>query len=351
MDRNNFSVMHLDTGREWRGGQRQVLILHKGLLNAGIDSHLVCNKFGALYKQCKKEEIPRVYPLEYENKVKTGEYEKAADIIEPDIVHTHDSHALSLALKLKNDFLLVNTRRVSYPIKFLSRKLKYAQVDVHVGVSISIGKMLSKYFKHVHTIPSCIELSRFKPERQKDVLENPKDINILFVGAFSKQKGVDVLIRAAGELDKIHRNVQFHFVGGGDLETEMHNLTEELGISNITSFYGARYDVENFYKSADMLVVPSVDGEGSSGVIKEGMACGLKVIASNLPENMELGEDGEHLLFFKNSDHNDLCNMIDNVIENRDGLNKNIILEKSQEFDCSNLIEKYERLYKQYLES
>jgi glycosyltransferase involved in cell wall biosynthesis len=53
---------------------------------------------------------------------------------------------------------------------------------------------------------------------------------------------------------------------------------------------------------ADILVVASVHGEGSSAAIKEAWACGLPVAASDLPSNLELVEPGVSGVAFASGD-------------------------------------------------
>ena len=50
------------------------------------------------------------------------------------------------------------------------------------------------------------------------------------------------------------------------------------------------------------MLVPSVDGEGSSGAIKEGWVTGVPVICSDLPSNMELIQHTTNGLLVKTGD-------------------------------------------------
>ena len=46
-----MKILHVDTGRTWRGGQKQVFSLHRGLLERGVDSLLVCSDGGELQRR------------------------------------------------------------------------------------------------------------------------------------------------------------------------------------------------------------------------------------------------------------------------------------------------------------
>ena len=49
----------------------------------------------------------------------------------------------------------------------------------------------------------------------------------------------------------------------------------------------------------DLLVLPSVSGEGSPAVVKEAMACGVPVVAADLEGVREIVEDGVQALLVK----------------------------------------------------
>jgi len=56
------------------------------------------------------------------------------------------------------------------------------------------------------------------------------------------------------------------------------------------SLFGCQ-DSRQFLPYFDALLVPSIDGEGSNAVIKEGWAVGIPVACSALPSNKELVRD------------------------------------------------------------
>ena len=127
-----------------------------------------------------------------------------------------------------------------------------------------------------------MDIKRFDRVVDKTIFDKNGDINIVYVGAFSNQKGVDVLIKAFSNLAKNYNNAVLHLIGDGELLQPMKNLAKSLEVDHNIVFYGARKDVEDFYLNSDYVVCPSVSGEGSSGVIKEGMAAGKIVITSDL---------------------------------------------------------------------
>jgi glycosyltransferase involved in cell wall biosynthesis len=59
-------------------------------------------------------------------------------------------------------------------------------------------------------------------------------------------------------------------------------------MGNAFRFTGFRLDVPSLIGLCTVIAAPSLDGEGSSAVIKEAMMLGTPVVASDLPGNVEV---------------------------------------------------------------
>jgi hypothetical protein len=125
-------ILHLDSGRELRGGQWQVLYLLRGLRARGHEVQLLAR--GALLDSAKREGFDAV-PLSF-----------AGISNEAQILHAHDarSHALA-ALRRQLSPLppLVVSRRVAFPVRsgFLSR-WKYRQASRYIAISRFVAAQL-----------------------------------------------------------------------------------------------------------------------------------------------------------------------------------------------------------------
>jgi len=109
-------VLHLDSGREMRGGQWQSLRLHEGLLERGHDSVLLRRG--------------QITPLRI-----AGRF---------DIVHAHDARSHTLAALFARAPLVVS-RRVAFPVRqsFTSR-WKYRRPAMFLAVSKYVAGELNK---------------------------------------------------------------------------------------------------------------------------------------------------------------------------------------------------------------
>lgn len=347
-----INVLHIDTGLHWRGGQRQVLTLHEGLIKKNIKSHLTCNLEGELFKKQFEKNISNLTGFKFDSEFSALTIKlilEKIELLKPNIIHCHDSHSVGLirTLKHQTNATLFHTRRVSYPINFLSRFIKYNKIDVHIAVSDNINKYLSNFFQNIHTIQSCIDSSRFAKKNKKVYVFDQFEKNILFVGALTNQKGVHTLLEAFSRVSSNH-NIGLHIVGDGVLKNELRKFVLAKKIHEKVIFHGSKMNVEDFYISADYVVSPSIDGEGSNGVIKEALAAGKTVIASNLEDNKDLFEDNETGFFFEKNNPSSLQEILTKLIDSKIYLNSENLKKHAKKFNCKNLILEHLKLYDKY---
>jgi len=94
-----------------------------------------------------------------------------------------------------------------------------------------------------------------------------------------------------------------------------------------------------------VVICPSVSGEGSSGVIKEGLAAGKRVIASNLTANKELIDDRINGILFQNRSDESLAQTLELALSGNPFISIESIKQKVNQFDCSNTIQQHIDLY------
>lgn len=119
-------ILHLDSGRQMRGGQWQALRLHEGLQARGHESVLLAREGSPLLARATGAEPLRVARL-------FGRY---------DIVHAHDARSHTLGALFARGPLVVS-RRVAFPVKrsALSR-WKYGRPAIFLAVSRFVAEEL-----------------------------------------------------------------------------------------------------------------------------------------------------------------------------------------------------------------
>jgi len=122
-------TLHLDTGREMRGGQWQVVYLLEGLQ----DAVLLARKGSPLFREAKKRGI-NVRPALF--------YELWSQARKCDLIHAHDARAHTMAA-IAGGAPLVVSRRVAFPVKrgFFSL-WKYANAALYLAVSKFVAARL-----------------------------------------------------------------------------------------------------------------------------------------------------------------------------------------------------------------
>jgi len=301
-----LEVVHIDTSRSWRGGQLQVFLLHRELLRVGVASRLFARSGGALHRRCETAGLP-VEPIPLLNAwFPSGAAAAALKTRTADIVHAHDSHALSLAAlaRLVHAHLkVVCHRRVAYPLHGVSgQRWKYRCVDRWIAVSSEIGGMLRRAgVEDCHIVPSAVDLDDLRNSESAEAKAfvkakfaiEPEAPVVGLVGALVRQKGQRTLIDATPRILASTPNAIFLFVGEGRARHRLEHKVRRAGLELSVRFTGFQSDVPALMQACTVLVAPSVDGEGSSAVIKEAMALGTPVVASDLPGNSEvLGNAG-----------------------------------------------------------
>lgn len=112
---------------------------------------------------------------------------------------------------------------------------------------------------------------------------------VLYVGRFTREKGMDALLQAAAGMDE---DTGVYFVGG-EPEQRHQEFAKEHGLNRV-HFVGFKKkpDLAAYYQAADLFVLPT-HSDVWGLVINEAMACGLPVITTyRCVAGLELVEDG-----------------------------------------------------------
>ena len=137
-----------------------------------------------------------------------------------------------------------------------------------------------------------------------------EDTIFIFVGRMMREKGVEELLEAAGELSKKH--VRFQFLGycDEDLQDKL-DEAEERGMIEQLGFHP---DVHEYIKQASALVLPSYH-EGMSNVLMEASATGRPVIATNISGCREIFEEGITGFGCRKADSRDLIRALEKFLK------------------------------------
>lgn len=301
-------VLHINTERSMRGGEVQTLGLMRELEAQGCRSALVARDRSPLLRRAQADGYQVIAlkargDLDLLAALRLRRWIKAAGA---KIVHAHTAHALPLALMALKGLsprpCLVASRRVSFPLRSPVSRWKYRSADAVVAVSEEVRRGLMAQGidgSTIQTIHSGVDLGLFRNLPSREVARARFGIpgNALAVGtvgALVHHKGHEVLLAALSALKFEKGPLELCLAGEGPLRRRFEVQAAELDVS--LRLLGYLHLPGELYPALDLVVLPSLSGEGSPGVIKEAAAAGVPVIATDVGGTGEILRDGREAL-------------------------------------------------------
>lgn len=167
-----------------------------------------------------------------------------------------------------------------------------AKVDAYVAIAPRIAEALFEdgvAVDRIHPIPVPVDAEGFRPasEAERARLRAARgfqedDRLILFAGRLSPLKGVEDLLDAFALLAAQQPRARLLIAGDGPDRGRLEAKARALGLEDRVVFAGFVDDMVGLYWAADLFCLPSY-AEGLPNAVLEAMACGLPVVASDLP--------------------------------------------------------------------
>ena len=160
-----------------------------------------------------------------------------------------------------------------------------------------------------------VDTRRFQP-RPGPRREPLRDASLVIgvVCAMRPEKGLPTLLDAFARVRSLRPGLRLVLVGGGSMLPELESQSRRLGIAAQTLFQPFTGQVEDWLRSVDIFVLPSLS-EALSNSLMEAMACGCAVAASRVGGNPELVEDHRTGLLFGAGDAGELAAALRLLIE------------------------------------
>jgi len=360
--KKKVTILHIDTEKYWRGGQRQAVYLHRELLKSGWNSILLCPPYSKTETFCLEESIP-VVSLKMRHEADLYAALKISGIVKKEkisIIVAHTAKALSLSFPSvkKNKFCkLVAVRRVNFHIgKNRLSRWKYSNnlLSAIVSVSESVKKVLIEdgiSEEKISVIHDGIDLNKYINISSVDGLKkklqiDEKNIVIGTVAALEDSKDYTNLLHAAKLVLRQNSRIVFIAVGGGKDEEKLKALHHELALGDRFKFVGYHQEVGQFFKLFDIFILSSKrEGLGSS--LLDAMSVGNPVIGTNAGGIPEIIQNGKNGLLVEKEYPQALAQAIIKLAGNED-LRKKLSdegLKYVQNFSIGNITKKYLRLF------
>lgn len=292
----SLRVLHLDAAREWRGGERQLLLLAKGLRERGIEPLVAARPGSPLLHRLKADGIATA-ALAMRNDLDLIALRRLRRLIatwRPHLLHAHDgrSHAIALAALVgrRRQIPLVVTRRSAGAprglFRFGPRVARFIAISEAVRQALRDGRVADE--RIVVAYPG---VSLRQPESGRDWrAECGWPADTVVAGLI----GPATLARAAAQLGAVLAALPQAAATRLGLVVLGGHATGRGEIGGVRVFRaGYVHDVPHALAGLDLLLHPG-GAEGLGTAVVEGMALGVPTVAFAAGGLGEIIEDGRN---------------------------------------------------------
>ncbi len=220
------------------------------------------------------------------------------------------------------------TRRAIHRLNVLSRKLLERRVLTRSDKIIVLSSFTAQKLKEIYRIspakifllPGGVDLDRYSPSENKADIRRALDIPVGKVILFTVRNlvprmGLENLLYAFAIVVKTVPDIYLVIGGKGPLQTDLSALTRTLGLEKLVRFTGFIQEEQlcDYYRMADIFILPTRELEGFGLVTLEAMASGVPVLGTPVGGTREIiGRFDSNFLFQDTSPDS----MADLILEN-----------------------------------
>ena len=226
--------------------------------------------------------------------------------------------------------------------------------DTVVAVSSEMGELYRRVHRlkpsNVQVISNGVAVSEFSPHTAR---RNNGRVKVIFVGRLVPEKNLSKLLAAIAILRRSAPNFSLQIVGDGPEGPRLKSEATTLGVSDITEFMGARDDIPELLRQADIFVLPSIK-EAMPVTILEAMACDLPIVASRVGGIPDVVQESVTGVLVDPNDENEIANALGPLVvagELRRGLGSAGRRRVETRYGIETCASRYNELYREILES
>lgn len=355
----------MDTGREWRGGQAQVLALLRGLAERGHETVLFCPVAAPLAERARAAGV-RVRGFDAASDLDLVAGARLASALgaeRPDLVHLHSGRAHAVgawAARCAGGLPVVVSRRVDFAVaRHPLSALKYRMgVDRYVCISEGVRRVLQEGGvpeSRLAVVPSGIDVGRWQRLPSPEVLAReiglaPGAPVVGNIAALAPHKDQHNLLAAAALLARRMPEVRWVVFGEGSLRPALEAERARLGLEETVLLPGFTERVGEVLALLSVFVLSSyLEGLGTS--VLDAQAAGVPVVATavgGVPEAVSHGETG---WLVPPRDPEALAAAVESALRDpaEAGRRARQARETVKRFDIANTVALTERVYREVL--
>lgn len=285
-------VLHVNTEKTWRGGERQTLLTAVEQRRRGIDSRVACRRGSSLEEVCAQEHVPTVSLSNFMPAALLALRRAAKSC---DVLHCHTGRAHSLGALATRGPLVVSRRVDFVPGHSGFNHWKFRRADKVACVSKWIAKILQDWgvaAVKVAVIYEAVPGDAYWPRetclneiRGRTGIASSQRL-VGNIAALVGHKDQATLLRAAKIVTAQRSDTAFVIVGEGELKPKLLRLRGELGLTNSVHFTGFISQAQRLLPGFDVFTMSS-SMEGLGTIVLDAAQAGVPVAATaggGLPE-------------------------------------------------------------------
>lgn len=327
-NRSLVRVLHVINGEHYSGAERVQDLLAKCLPAEGFLVGFACLKPDRFPESRTCREAP-LHDLGMQSRLDLHAAWRLAKLIRRDgydIVHAHTPRSAMIGrlaaawtgrpfvYHVHSPTALDSTRRWQNVWNAWLERASLWRAARLITVSRSLGdRMRAAGFSRISVVPNGVPARAEIPDRDPP----GASWKLGMVALFRPRKGTEVLLAALAVLRQAGHDVVLRAVGPFETEAyqrELKSHVERLGLSDAVQWVGFTRDVDSELAKMDLMILPSLFGEGLPMVILEAMAIGVPVVATAVEGTPEAIRDGIDGLIARPNDAEDLASTIARVV-------------------------------------
>ena len=299
-------MLHVDTERGWRGGERQALWLARELARRGQVSIVAVRAGEPLEARAREQglEVVDCSPAFEADPRAAIQLRREIGKRGIEIVHAHTAHAVAVGAlaTLGTSVRLVVARRVDFPLRSnAGTRWKYGRAAAIIAISKAVARVLERSGiapSRIHVVPDGVDTKRTVTPASRDALASlgvAVDAPVVVqVSQLVGHKDPVNFVRAVARLHERVPKARALLVGDGPLRGEVEAEVHRLGLQQVLRVAGYRTDADALLAAADVASLSSRE-EGMGSVLLDALAFGIPIAATRaggIPEVVEDGESG-----------------------------------------------------------
>jgi glycosyltransferase involved in cell wall biosynthesis len=301
-----ISVLHVDTERGWRGGERQALWLAQAVARAGHTSIVGARPGEPLDVRARAAglEVIACAPVTEFDPRSALRLRREIVARGVSIVHAHTGHAVTAAAMavLGTSARVVVTRRVDFRLKRnWGTRWKYSRASALIAISHAVARALEASGidpARIEIIPSGVDLTRtFEPASRETLAALGVPVGaplVVQVAQLVGHKDPVTFVRAVAAARREVPTLHALSVGEGPLRGRVEAEVAALGLHDVLHLTGYRADADALLAAADVATLSSQE-EGLGTVLLDALSMGKPAAATaagGIPEIIEDGVSG-----------------------------------------------------------